>query len=138
MIKQFFVWLFSVPETERTLGSVVAWWELRRIPYNMIVGFVAFISLILFFVSITSAKVLSAGEDAVEPLALIFAPIAINICYTAGWFIEGILWYIWPRKRRMFGPLLFKIGLGFSLFIVTLPAIYWCGYRIFQILYLQK
>src|SRR5690242_20375788 len=119
MVKQFFVWLFSVPETERTLGSVIVWWELRRIPYNIIVGCVAFISLILFFVSIASANVLGPGEDAVEPLALIFAPIAINICYTAGWFIESILCCIWPRKRRMFGPLLFKTGLFFSLFVVT-------------------
>ena len=67
MIKQFFAWLFFVPETERTLGSVVAWWELRRIPYNIIVGCAAFVSLILFFVSITSANVLGPGEDAVEP-----------------------------------------------------------------------
>lgn len=72
--RKFFIWLLSVPEAERTLGSVVAWWELRRIPYNIIVGCIAFFSLIIFFVSITSAHVLGPGEDPVEPLAFIIDP----------------------------------------------------------------
>jgi len=132
------VWLFTVPEAERTLGSVVAWWELRRISYNLIVGSVGFVSLIIFFISIVSANVLGPGEDAVEPLAIMFAPIAINICYTAGWFVESVLWFIWPSKRHILGPLLFKVGLGFSLLMVTLPAVFWGGFRLLQVLGIQK
>ncbi|MEO6908765.1 MAG: hypothetical protein ABI210_12840 [Abditibacteriaceae bacterium] len=137
-MRKFFVWLFAIPETERTLGNVVAWWELRRFPYNIIVGSVSFVSLVIFFVSITSAHVLGPGEDPVEPLALIISPIIINICYTVGWFAESILWLIWPRKRHVWGPLLFKIGLAFSLFMVTFPALFWGGFRLLQILGFQK
>jgi len=132
------VWLFTVPETERTLGSVIAWWELRRTPYNLIVGSAGFVSLVIFFISIVSANVLEPGEDAVEPLAIMFAPIAVNICYTAGWVVENVLWLVWPSKRHIWGPLLFKIGLGFSLFMVTLPALFWGGFRLLQVLGIQK
>lgn len=127
-IRQFWVWLFSHPKTGRTPGSIIMWWELRRIPYNLIVGCIGLVSLILFFISILSANVLEPGEDAVEPLAIIFAPVVINICYTAGWLIESILWFTWPHKKRILGPLLFKAGLAFSLFMVTLPAVFWGGF----------
>ena len=132
-IKQFYKWLFSIPDTPRSAFDVVMWWELRRIPYNFIVGCVAFVSLIIFFISLSTSGQLKPGEDAVEPLALIFAPIVINVFYCAGWILENILRVIWPSKRRFFGPFLFKLGLGFSLFVVTLPAIFWLGYRLLQL-----
>ncbi len=133
-IKRFFDWLFSVPDAQRTPATALVWWELRRIPYNILVGVVGIASLAVFLGSIFSANVLGPGEDAVEPLALLAAPIAINICYTAGWLGESVLWVFWPDKRQFFGPLLFKLGLGFSLFVVTLPAIFWGGFRLLQLM----
>lgn len=132
-IRQFWRWLFSTPDVQRSAFDVLGWWELRRIPYNLIVGLVGFISLIIFFISIVSTGILEAGEDAVEPLAIIFAPIAINILYCAGWIVENILRFIWPSRRHLFGPFLFKLGLGFSLFAVTFPATFWSGYRLLQL-----
>jgi len=132
-IKQFWSWLFNVSDTQRSAFDVVLWWELRRIPYNLIIGSVGFISLIIFFLSIISTGVLGPGEDAVEPLAIIFAPIAINIFYCAGWVVENILRFIWPSRQYWFGPFLFKLGLGFSLFCVTFPAVFWLGYRLLQL-----
>jgi hypothetical protein len=138
ILRQSWRWLFSVPETQRSGFDVLVWWELRRIPYNLIVGAVGFIALIIFFMSIVSSGVLGPGEDAVEPLALIFAPIAINICYCAGWIVESTLRIIWPDKQQLFGPVLFKLGLGFSLLVVTLPATIWLGYRCLQLLAIVK
>lgn len=132
-ISQFWRWLFSAPGTQRSVFDVILWWESRRISYNFIVGIVGFISLLIFFISIVSTGILKPGEDAVEPLAIFFAPIAINICYSAGWIIENILRVIWPSKRYLFGPLLLKLGLAFSLLIVTFPAAFWLGYRSLQI-----
>jgi hypothetical protein len=132
-ITQFWKWLFSIPDAPRSAFDVVVWWELRRIPYNFIVGCVGFISLIIFFISIASSGELKPGDDAVEPLALIFAPIAINVLYCAGWIVENILRVIWPSKRRFFGPFLFKLGLGFSLLVITFPAGFWLGYRLLQL-----
>ena len=132
-LKQFWRWLFSVPDAQRSGFDVIVWWEQRRIPYNLIVGGAGFGSLIIFFVSIVSSGVLGPGEDAVEPLAIFFAPVAINICYCAGWVVENILRAVWPSKQHLFGPFLFKLGLGFSLFAVTFPAIFWSGYRLLQL-----
>lgn len=132
-LRQFWRWLFSVPDRQRSWFDVIVWWELRRIPYNLIVGGVGCISLIIFFVSIVSSGVLGPGEDAVEPLAIIFAPVAINICYCAGWIFENILRVILPSKQHLLGPVLLKLGLGFSLFVVTFPAVLWSSYRLLQL-----
>jgi hypothetical protein len=63
-------WLFAVPEEPRPWWKIIIWWEVRRIPYNLIVGSVGFISLLLFFLFINLAHELKPGEDAVEPMAL--------------------------------------------------------------------
>ncbi len=126
-------WLFSVPEGSRSLGSVIVWWELRRIPYNIIVGMAGAISLALFFVLISSAQVLRPGEDAVEPIALLFAPILINIFYTGGWVSEILARFLMPNKSQRIGPILFKAGLGFSLLVVATPTLFWAGYRALQL-----
>ncbi len=84
-------WLFFVPEGDRSLRDIVFWWEVRSVPYNLIVGGVGLCSLILFFVLIEVSGKLKPGEDAVEPLGLIVAPFAMNICYTAGWVVEALL-----------------------------------------------
>ncbi len=81
----------SVPQDEQSLGQIVIWWEKRRIPYNLIVGTIGFISLLLFLLFITKSRELQPGEDAVEPMALFMAPILMNIGYTLGWFVEGML-----------------------------------------------
>lgn len=132
-MKEFRRWLFSVPDTQRSGFDVIVWWEQRRIPYNLVVGGIGFVSLVIFFVCIVSSGELGPGEDAVEPLALIFAPIAVNICYCAGWIVENILRVLWPSKQQLFGPMLLKLGLGFSLFVATFPAVFWLCYRLLQL-----
>jgi hypothetical protein len=108
--------------------SIIGWWELRRIAYNVIVGSVGLCSLVLFFVFITHCGVLAPGEDAEEPLAIIFAPFLINICYTAGWFVEIISRFIFRERIERLGPLLLKFGLGLSLSVALLPSVYWGVY----------
>ena len=132
-LRLFWKWLFSAPNAQRSGFAVIAWWELRRIPYNLIVGGAGFISLIIFFGSIISSGVLRPGEDAVEPMAIFVAPVAINTCYCAGWVVENVLRVVWPSKLHLFGPILFKLGLGFSLFAVSLPATFWSSYRLLQL-----
>ena len=108
--------------------GIVGWWELRRIPYNVIVGSVGLCSLVLFFVFITHCGVLAPGEDAEEPLAIILAPLLINICYTAGWFVEVISRVLLRERIERLGPLLLKLGFGLSLFVALLPSVYWGVY----------
>lgn len=105
--------------------EIVGWWELRRIPYNVIVGGVGVVSLLLFYLFLNLAHELEPGEDAVEPLALLAAPVLINIAYTFGWVAELFLYLVWRQRSNAFGPAFFKLGLSFSIVVVTLPAAFW-------------
>jgi hypothetical protein len=120
--------MFSVPQEPRSALGIIGWWELRRIPYNIIVGSVGLCSLVLFFVFITYSGVLAPGEDPEEPIAIIMAPFLINIFYTAGWVVELISRFIIREKVERLGPLLLKLGLGFSLLVALLPSVYWGAY----------
>jgi hypothetical protein len=90
-MRRFIEWMFSVRDGVRSATDIILWWELRRIPYNLIVGTTLLISLLLFYFFISRTNALKPGEDAVEPIALLAAPVVMNICYTAGWVVEGFL-----------------------------------------------
>jgi hypothetical protein len=72
-------WLFSRSDVDTGWWRVIAWWELRRIPFNIIIGAYGIACLAVFFWAITTSGRLSPGEDAVEPMALMAAPFVINI-----------------------------------------------------------
>jgi hypothetical protein len=127
-------WLFESPSEPVTALRVIGWWELRRIPYNFAIGAFGIVSLLIFFVSISASGHLQPGDDAIEPLALFAAPFVANVCYTAGWLLDIPLRYIRPSLSPGFTPLLFCLGLGFSFVVISLPAIFWSGYRLLQIL----
>jgi hypothetical protein len=108
--------------------GIVLWWEVRRVPYNLLIGVYGFVCLLIFYWGITTSGELRPGEDAVETMALLAAPFIANACYTLGWIVES-LFAPWPR----FGRLLFPLGLGFSLFVISEPAILWAGVRLLQL-----
>jgi hypothetical protein len=131
MIRRFYSWLFSAPPETATSWRIFVWWELRRIPYNLIVGGIGAVSLILFFFFVTHAHGIAPGEEAIEPMAIVAVPFVMNVCYTAGWMIEGILRLCHIVKTRELGLVLFKLGWAFSLFVVILPTTIWgIGYVI--------
>ena len=123
-MRRFFTWFFSRPSEPLPRLGIVAWWEIRRVPYNLIVGVVGAISLFLFFVFISLTHELKPGEDAVEPMSLIAAPIIANICYTGGWIIELLLGTV-RRKGPSVGLVLLKLGVVFSVVIVLVPSVAW-------------
>ena len=125
MTKPFFTWFFSIHEEPPSWFKVIIWWEIRRIPYNLIIGVVGFISLLLFFLFIHLAQELKPGEDAIEPLALLAAPFIINLCYTAGWPVELFLRLFHHETRTMIGPILLQLGVLLSLVVVLLPSAIW-------------
>jgi len=125
MVRDAVKWLFAVPEEPRPWWKVITWWEIRRIPYNLICGGVGFISLLLFFHFINVVGELKPGEDAIEPMALFAAPFLINIAYTAGWVAELFLRFVWRDNIARLGPALLKLGFSFSLFVILLPSVFW-------------
>lgn len=124
-MKRFFLWFFSSPKEPQTFIQTIIWWEKRRIPYNLIIGIIGVISLFLFFVFVDLANELKPGEDAVEPIALFFAPLAVNICYTSGWIVETIINSLKRKNDQTVGPKLMKIGMAFSIIVLLIPSTTW-------------
>ncbi len=123
--RRFFTWFFSRPSSPLSRLGIIAWWEIRRVPYNLIVGVIGAISLLLFFLFISLAHELKPGEDAVEPMALFVAPVAVNICYTGGWIVELLLSTVQRKGSSPLGPMLLKLGVGFSIVVVLVPSVVW-------------
>ena len=129
---RFVDWFFASPPSQPSAWRVVLWWEARRIPFNVIVGLYGLVCLVAFFWAITTSGHLQAGEDAVEPLALLAAPIGINLLYTLGWLVEVPSRLVASNLTPQFGPSLLKLGLGLGVLLMTLPAAFWVGYRLLQ------
>ena len=97
--------------------DIIAWWEVRRPPYNaflVVLGIPSFILFLTFMVA--------AGGEWAEPMALIAAPFLYNVCYTAGWVCELLLRAVGVHNA---GPTLLKLGVGLTALLITLPAILW-------------
>lgn len=131
--RRFADWLFASPQGPHGAWSVVVWWEARRIPFNVIISMYGTLCLVIYFWAIATSGHLQPGEDAVEPIALLVAPFAVNMLYTLGWLVEVPTRILVPVLSPRFGPLLLKVGLGLGLFLITLPAAYWVGYRLPQL-----
>jgi hypothetical protein len=105
--------------------DAVAWWELRRIPFNLVVFLIGVVTILI--VEIVGDHFVKPGEDAIEPaLLLIGVPIyaiAANLFYTLGWISE-LLWSGGNTERTApFRRRVFRLGLSFSVFLTLLPAI---------------
>src|SRR2546430_979149 len=101
-------WLFESAPKPVSSWRVVAWWEVRRLPFNLIIGTYAVACLILFEAAIHATGVLKPGEDAEEPIALLAAPILVNVLYTLGWLVEIPIRILMPNLSTRFGPWLLK------------------------------
>ena len=110
----------------RNALDVILWWELRRIPYNMIVGLWGLMCLLLYSAAIQGSGHLQAGEDTIEPMGLFVAPVLVNLCYTIGWPVELLLRKIRPDLHAKAGEGLYRAGISFSLVVISLPAVIWC------------
>ena len=133
MAKRFTAWLFTNPQEPRSLWRIIVWWELRRIPFNIIVIAYGALSFVIFLWAITTSGHLQPGEDAVEPIALLAAPVVVNLLYTIGWLVEIPARYLIPNLSSGFGPRLLKMGFGLGLFLITMPAMGWSGYRLLHL-----
>lgn len=110
---------------DRNSIDIIVWWEVRRIPYNLVVGVWGAICLLIFIWSVNASGHVAPGEDAIEPLLLPFLPIAVNICYTTGWPVEIVLRRLRSDLNPKLGEFLFRAGLVFSLAVISLPAVVW-------------
>lgn len=124
ILRKWWTWMTSRPLDDGTLLTVIVWWEVRRISYNLFLAAIGIPGLLFFFVAIAVSGVVKPGEDAIEPMALMAAPFAANIAYTAGWIVEGAA-LMAQRPERLNGPRLMKAGLLFSVAVVVFPGLLW-------------
>jgi hypothetical protein len=112
---------------ERT-WDVIAWWESRRIPYNLIVGAAGIASAIVMLITgfVTEHVIGEAigvpGSPFFAVLAVIAYGIMANICFTGGWILETLSRRIWGARAEAFGEIAFTWGTLCSVLLTFVPA----------------
>jgi len=108
--------------------EVIAWWEARRIPFNLIVGVTgAVTSAAMLVIAAVGELAMPGAQIFPDPPILVLVPVVLfavmaNVCYTGGWIVELLINYAWPEEPEGFGTLSFTLGLVFAV-LVTLPPI---------------
>ncbi len=131
-MKRYWTWFFGRLDSDVGDLDVVVWWEKRRFPYNVVIGTVGLISLVIYYFLLETSGYLKPGEDAIEPFALILAPILINICYTGGWIAELVL-RLFGLKEKRIATVLLGIGMVVSLLCALAPALMWTVLRLLMV-----
>jgi hypothetical protein len=111
-----------------TSGQVIRWWELRRLLYNAALLFIGLAAI--GCMEWLMGQVVPAGEDAIEPMALVLGVVVYgimaNLCYTLGWVIELRRRRTDPVAARQRGQWMFRAGLLFSRVLTSLPFWFAC------------
>jgi len=117
-------WLFDSGEATTKPLDAICWWELRRIPYNLIVGVVLFASVALMEVlgdlSPPPAKPFVEPSELI-PWVLLFAGLA-NLAYTLGWVLERRVSDTDPVMHQVFRAQNFRRGLFWSCVMASAPV----------------
>jgi len=119
--------------------EAIGWWEMRRIPFNLIVGIAGILSItVVCFVGLGS-HFLFDGDFAIPPpllaaFGVLLYGIAANLFFTGGWLAELIVRKIWPVEADRFSTLSFSLGLIFSVVVTLTPAIVFAAAGIFGLI----
>jgi hypothetical protein len=114
--------LFPAP-AKRSAGSIIGWWERRRLPYNLAVGAAGVVSLAFstILVALPPNGQLLGALPPWQPI-LVFGVMA-NICYLLGPTVEIVVDKLWGREVLPTGPALYRMGLTFSVGLALFPAL---------------
>ena len=105
--------------------DAILWWEKRRIAFNLVVLVAGILSILI--VELIGSRLAKAGEDVVEPIAILMGVIvyavAANLCYSLGWITE-LLWSGGNTSRTAeLRPKVFRLGMILSIVLTLLPAV---------------
>ena len=82
---RFIGYLFRLPDRDRKVWQVIAWWEIRRIPYNLIMALVGGASMLCLFGIDALPPRLPEAELRWSPGAsIMFFGLLANLGYIAG------------------------------------------------------
>ena len=110
--------LFPAP-AKRTAGAIFGWWEKRRLPYNLIVGVTGLASVTWIWLGETMMGS-AFGSFPWQPIVIV--GVLANICYTLGPIIETFIEKLWDGEVLPAGPVLYRMGLTFSVGLMLLPG----------------
>jgi hypothetical protein len=100
--------------------EIIAWWEVRRLRFNLYVGIVGLASW--FGVVVAGSASVKPGVDFEEPIAMIIGPLIYgflaNICYTLGWVVDTC----WYRGAPRTG--VYRVGIIFAVVLTALPGVW--------------
>jgi hypothetical protein len=105
--------LLDRPTDDLNWFEVIAWWELRRIPYNLVLLLAGVFNIAISLFILYSSG--SEGGDLGDPLLGVWAyAFMANVCYTGGWILELLLRLLKAGDAAETGRKLYKIGFIFS------------------------
>ena len=120
--------LFMQPAESSRPAAVIAWWESRRIAYNLIVGlFGIATAAVMVTVAFTcesrgGAPIGLPDPPALAVLGILLYGVLANVCYTGGWITELLVARIWRADTSRFGPIAYTLGTAFSALVTLAPA----------------
>ena len=113
----------------RSAWEVIAWWEARRVPFNLMVGATGIATgAIILFAALLTETYLDEPVGFPDPplfvmFAIVFYAIMANICFTGGWVVELLVSRVWGEQAQSFGPISFTLGVLFSIALTLAPAV---------------
>lgn len=101
-------------------AEIVAWWEKRRLAYNVAVGATGLVGL----ASIFGLGSLGPFQHPMGPplIGVVIYAVLANIAYTSGWVAELCLRPFFGARTGTVGATLFRYGLAFSVGITAIPT----------------
>jgi hypothetical protein len=120
--------LFRRKRPASSAWNVIAWWESRRIAYNLIVGCAGIVTCVLVGTLVFSSELLQRaiahfGSPGFEIFFVLIYGFAANIFYTFGWIAELIVRRVWPGESERFATITFALGLAFSALLTIAPGV---------------
>ena len=121
--------LFGRKQPIDGVWEIIKWWEVRRIPFNLIVGVTGLLSgTMVFGVAFVAERVTGEATGWPDPpmfifLAVIAYGIMANVCYTGGWVMELLASRVWGDRAEAMGEISFTLGMLFSVALTLLPAV---------------
>lgn len=111
---------FAAPAS-RTAPAIIGWWERRRLAYNASVGAAGLVSL----GTVTIFATVTGGEGLFPEILIASAVFGVmaNLCYCLGPATELLFEKLWGRGVLPTGPLLYRMGLTFSVGLALFPAL---------------
>ena len=121
-------WIFAHQLEKSHPAHVVAWWELRRLPYNLIVGATSLLTLSVFY-AVAFGCDRSVGVPLGMPrppllvlIAVVAYGIVVNVFYTCGWILELLVARLWRVSTPVFGPIAFTLFTAVSVVVTLVPS----------------